>query len=224
MSAQQAMPGAEDVVGRHKDDFYITPAWVTQALVPHLKRPGTVLDIACGSGAIGRALRQAWRGAVIDGLEFDHARHRAANDVGCYDITFHADWMAEKWWSSRDLIISNPPFRHALRFLELALQRVAPEGAVAFLLPAQFDQETNHDAEGVPRARGRFFDARRLPDGREGYGKYAIEGRVDFKGDGKTDRITYAWFVFGPGHEGVYRRIPTFAPVTSTQLSLLGTP
>lgn len=231
MGAQQAMPGAEDAVGRHKDDFYITPAWVTQALVPHLGQPRTVLDIACGAGAIGAVLRQAWPKVWMGGVEKDRSRcHKAGwlpspGNWTVYSWTCLSDWLTyEHTGQPLDLIISNPPFRHALSFLKLALKRRAPDGVVAFLLPAQYDQETNLDEHGVARERGRFLDDLRLPDGREGYGKYALEGRVDFKGDGKTDRITYAWFVFGPGHEGVYRRIPTFAPITSTQLSLLGAP
>jgi hypothetical protein len=59
-------------------------------------------------------------------------------------------------------------------------------------------------------------------DGREGFGKYAVEGRIDFKGDGATDRVTYAWFVFGPGHGGVYRRVPTYAAEAVKQTRMEG--
>lgn len=234
---QASIGGLEDVVGRHKDDFYVTPPWVTHAIVPRLKTPHTVLDVGCGTGAIGRTLRQVWQNVKIVGIEADVARAEACNDAG-YAFVAYDNWLDridgdEYWYGSQfrndavraiggaDLIISNPPFRHALRFLELALDRVKPGGEVAFLLPAQWDQETNEDAEGRKRERGRLLD-RLKHDGREGYGKYAVEGRIDFKGDGRTDRIAYAWFVFGPGHEGVYRRVPTYAPEDVKQLKLGG--
>lgn len=224
---QGSIEGLEDTVGRHKDDFYVTPAWVTHAIAPHLKKAGVIVDAGCGTGAIGRALRAVEKPpyAIMYGFESDDDRRlHCKRTPGLYAAEL-MDWFGECWLDVEpkevDLIISNPPFRHALRFLELALERVKPGGEVAFLLPAQWDQETNEDAAGRKRERGRFLD-RLKQDGREGYGKYAVEGRIDFKGDGRTDRIAYAWFVFGPGHEGVYRRVPTYAPEDVKQLKLGG--
>jgi SAM-dependent methyltransferase len=235
---QVSIGGLEDVQKRHPDDFYITPAWVVRAILPHLKQPRTVLDIGCGTGAIGRVLRQAWIMARIGGVDADLGRSHGALYSGVYDLVVQENWLSPtepdqayrhhafshkhiSVHGGADLIISNPPFRLALRFLELALERVKPGGEVAFLLPAQWDQETNECPEGRKRERGRFLD-RLQRDGREGYGKYAVEGRVDFKGTGSTDRVTYAWFVFGPGHEGVYRRVPMYAAESVTQLRIGG--
>lgn len=229
---QVAVPGCVDVVNRHKDDFYITPQWVTLALVPHLAPPRDVLDVGCGTGAIGRALRQAWPECWLAGVERDADRAAHARDAGVYNQVWGESWFDDGAWlcdrvpvAPFELIVSNPPFRHALQCLELALARRHPLGTVAFLLPAQWDQETNACAEGVKRERGRFLDRLQVRrDGRlgEGYGKYTIEGRIDFKGDGKTDRIAYAWFVIGPGHEGVHRRIPVYEPCARKQLVLRG--
>lgn len=226
----------ENNAGRHKDDFYRTPAPCTQALVDELKRrqiePRTILDVGCGDGAIGRVLRlwRPWEACVINGVELDKTRRDVANfaEHRPYNAVFERDWLSERqidhaiFGACHDLIISNPPFRHALRFLELALQRVRPSGHVFFLLPSQWDQETNEDAQGRKRERGRFLDRLRLPDGREGYGKLNYEGRVDFRGDGKTDRITYAWYGFGPGLEGVHTRIPRYEAEKSEQLMMEG--
>ena len=235
---QEAIPGLEDVTKRHADDFYITPHWVVEAILPHLKVPRTVLDIGCGTGAIGRVMRQAWPLARIGGVEKDAGRARGAFKNDVYSMVAADDWLApatpEQCYRSgvfsdsciyvhgdADLIISNPPFKLALRFLETALERVKPGGEVAFLLPAQWDQETNECPEGRKRERGRFLDHLQ-GDGREGFGKYAVEGRVDFKGTGSTDRVTYAWFVFGPGHGGVYRRVPVHAAEGVKQLRIGG--
>lgn len=235
---QEPIAGLEDVVKRHADDFYITPAWVVEAILPHLKTPRAVLDIGCGTGAIGRVLRQAYPLARIGGVEKDAARARNAFNNEAYSMVAEDDWLATAKpgqayragafddrailvSGGADLIISNPPFKLALRFLVAALERVKPGGEVAFLLPAQWDQETNECADGFKRERGRFLD-RLQKDGREGFGKYAVEGRIAFKGDGATDRIAYAWFVFGPGHGGVYRRVPTYAPETIKQTRIVG--
>lgn len=234
MSGQTAIEGLEDAQGRHPDDFYITPAWVTRAIVPYLGCPKTVLDIGCGAGAIGKVLREAWWDARIAGVECHERRREAAQssrhmrgDEARMTYTsgaWNRDWMSwrglrgetfeEDFGAPPDLMISNPPFRHALPFLRLALERVAAGGTVAFLLPGQWDQETEAQKG---RERLNFLDSLRLTDGREGYGKYAIEGRIDFRGNGSTDRICYAWFVFGPGHEGVHRRIPALPKATAEQ-------
>jgi hypothetical protein len=243
VSVQQAIPGQESAVERDPLDFNRTPAWVVQLLVPYLGAPRTVLDVGCGDGAIGRVLRQAWPGAVIDGLEADRARRRAANDAGCYDVTFHADWLAEKWWAPRDLITSNPPFGlTALPFLQRAVERVAPGGTVAFLLPTHWDQDedsscgrplgpgSHTDLErlraSLPRyARQRWLDSLRLDDGREGYCKCPIVGRPSFRGSA-TASDRYAWFLFGErwaGQPG--RRLHALPPEEPTgQLDLLGAP
>ena len=235
---QVSIGGLEGVQKRHPDDFYVTPAWVVEAIMPHLKTPRTVLDIGCGTGAIGRVMRRAWPLARIGGVEKDQGRARNAFKNEAYSMVAEDDWLAPAKpgqayhagafddrailvSGGADLIISNPPFKLALRFLETALERVKPGGEVAFLLPAQWDQETNECPEGRKRERGRFLD-RLQGDGREGFGKYAVEGRVDFKGTGKTDRVTYAWFVFGPGHEGVYRRVPVYAAEGVKQLRIGG--
>jgi len=226
---QEPIAGLEDVTKRHADDFYITPPWVVEAILPHLKTPRVVLDIGCGKGAIGRVLRRAYPLARIGGVEKDAERSLMAQRSGAYDSLWSADWLAltnrlnpiGEPAAAPDLIISNPPFKLALRFLETALERVRPGGEVAFLLPAQWDQETNECADGFKRERGRFLD-RLQKDGREGFGKYAVEGRIAFKGDGATDRIAYAWFVFGPEHGGVYQRVPTYAAEMVKQTRMEG--
>lgn len=230
MGTQAAIAGAEDAVGRHKDDFYMTPAAVTMALAEELKlrsfAPRTVLDLACGSGAIGRVCRLAWPKAQIDGAELDAGRAKVASAekadvhgrVAVYDTVWRGDALAAGPLPRADLVISNPPFRHALPMLKRAVGLVRFGGIVAFLLPSQWSQETTKERE-----RGRFLDRLRLLDGREGFGRLAFEGRVDFKGDGNTDRITYDWLVIGPGFEGTFGRIPRYVAETSTQCTFGGT-
>ncbi len=213
----------ENAQGRHKDDFYRTPAEVTRALCDEFKlrriEPWTILDIGCGDGAIGRVMRQAWPKSKINGVELDNERFTLAYAKGGYDVMSNGDWTNPAPLSiafdQPGLIVSNPPFKFALAFMKLALQRVRPGGHVAFLLISQFDQETVFDDE-----RGKFLDSLRKADGSEGYGKLRWKGRIDFRGDGRTDRVSHEWLVIGPGFEGSFVRVPRSPMTGSTQLEL----
>ena len=212
--------------GRETDDFYRTPAPCTLALCDELKRrgiePTVILDVGCGDGAIGKVLGLSFPNAYIVGIEQDTRRFGLAEQGEIYAWMWLGDWVDSICAdvTPPNLIVSNPSFKHALRFIELALARVRPSGHVAFLLPSQWHQETNQDADGRPRERGRFLDKLRKPNGDEGYGVLEYEGRVDFRGNGNTDRITYTWYVFGPGFEGVHCRIPRYAPDPTERLSM----
>ncbi len=221
----------ENTQGRHVDDFYRTPAPVTMALCDELKlrgiEPKTILDVGCGDGAIGRVLRETWRQSAIIGVEPNAERATAAESLrhklGRFHVYTHVrqcDFVPDRATVNGEapwLIISNPPFRHALPFLKLATQRVRSGGHVAFLLISQYDQETVHDDE-----RGRFLDSLRHSDGSEGYGQLKFKGRIDFRGNGKEDRVCYKWLVIGPGFEGSFIRIPRSPMGGAEQLAIGG--
>lgn len=236
---EQAIPGLESATRRDPLDFNRTPAWCVELLIPHLGQPQTVLDVGCGDGAIGRVLRQAWPGVDMAGVEIDSHRRtwseKAAMPDGAwvYECTF-ADWLSDAWpvpWPESnigyDLIISNPPFGlTALRFLERAIERVAPGGTVAFLLPTHWANDPDVESD---YARQRFLDSLRLPDGREGYCKLEIVGggpypaRPSFKRGG-TASDRYAWYMFGERWAGQpSRRIHAIPPAEeSGQISIGG--
>ena len=227
-----------DSHGRHPDDFYSTPPDITMALCEELVlrgvRPETIIDVGSGNGAIGMVLRQYFGRSWIVGIEPNLHRWRASLDSHAgqnghtYNRVDRMDWTGVGYderpdWSRvgprqepAQLIVFNSPFRHSLRFMELSLERIAPGGHIASLLISQWDQETVHDDE-----RGRFLDSLRKPDGSEGYGQLKYKGRVDCRGNGRTDRVGYKWLIIGPGFEGQFVRVPRSPTTTSTQMSLL---
>lgn len=180
--------------GDNPHEFYRTPAWATRAILPLLGRPSTTIDLGCGDGAIGKALRDAWGdGCAIDGWELDPKRALAAThattDAGVqvYNDVLEDDLLKidPADYAGNDLIISNPPYSHAEAFARVALQLVRPGGLVAFLLRLAF-------VEGQKRVA--FH--REFPSD-----VHVLAARPSFNGMG-TDSAAYAWFVWGLGRGG----------------------
>jgi hypothetical protein len=130
--------------GRARQDreSYPTPAWVTAALVPHLRpyKASRVWEPAAGDGQMADALRVAGLSVtatdILDGHDFLN---------GCREPAAY------------DSIVTNPPYglggRVAQQFIERALQFTKPKrGAVAMLLKVDFDSASTrrHLFAGCP--------------------------------------------------------------------------
>lgn len=170
-------------------DFYETPSWAVRAVLPILPvKEGTrILDPGCGTGAILRAVGAAFPENEILGLEKDEARFRACEASTDLPI-MHGDFFshAERY----DLIVSNPPYSHALEFVQYALS-LAPVVAMLLRLPwlagqarADWHRENPSHVNVLPR-------------------------RPSFTGDGKTDATEYAWFIWGTEHAGKWSILQT---------------
>jgi len=109
---------------RKRDDAYYTPAWVTQALIPHI--PTRISSI--WEPAAGKPGKQAIAEELM----------KAGYDVLCSDIGYGIDFLAET--QTRDAVITNPPFKLAAEFICRALLVTEPKkGFVAMLLATDFD-------------------------------------------------------------------------------------
>lgn len=169
-------------------DFYETPAWAVRAIVPVLpwKDGMRVLDPGCGSGAILRELSRPQSGRGVAqlsflGIEKDQARYDQAKSTGLNvrqgDFFYHDE--------KHDLIVGNPPYSHALEFVQHAIM-LAPVVCMLLRLPwlasqrrAQWHRENPCHVNVLPR-------------------------RPSFTADGKTDATEYAWFLWGTSEAGRY--------------------
>jgi hypothetical protein len=103
---------------RHERDVYETPAWVTEALLPHI--PEGVKEVwepACGSGKMVRALEAA------------------GYKVLATDIETGTDFLEQRK-PFVQAIITNPPYALAREFIEHALSYA---DHVAMLLRTDYD-------------------------------------------------------------------------------------
>lgn len=185
--------------GRHPDDFYATPAWVTNGILPHLPTAGAIVEPSCGDGAILDRLCASLPRKVggIFGVELNVERARQAQDrCARRAVVIKADYLE---WAKRPtvedigLIIGNPPFAYALEFVEASIALAAPtRGTVAMLLRLAFLES---------QERASFHEAHPAD-------LYPLASRPSFTPDGKTDSAAYAWLVWGPGRGGRW-----FAPM-----------
>lgn len=187
-------------------DFYRTPAWATEAIVPVLRsalnrrdrsqgripKPDTwtILDAGAGDGAILSVVAASFPESLVFGVEID-PRHATCTTPP--EIT-RGDFLADEWRADDDdidAIVMNPPFSQAREFVERGLELVRPRnGVVLALLRLNW-------LAGLTRAE---FHRANPSD------VYVLPRRPSFTDDGRTDASEYAWLVFrGPETGGRWR-------------------
>src|SRR6478736_9660159 len=70
---------------------YQAPAVVAETVVSRRAQAGSVLDVGCGTGLVGRALRARGFAGQIRGLDLSQASLEVAQPCGAYDSVAHAD-------------------------------------------------------------------------------------------------------------------------------------
>ena len=158
-------------------DFYETPAWLVEAILPHVVTPETrsVIDPCCGTGAILDVLR-ASTGCELYGIEVEPGRWHEAQAKGHRVMCENALFVP---WFGADVCLMNPPYMLAERFVEESLKRTS---VTAALLRLNF-LASQH--------RATFLRANPCE-------VYVSPRRPSFR-DGKTDATDYAWFVWRRG-------------------------
>ncbi len=157
---------------RKKSDFYETPYGLTRLFLSREVFPESVLEPACGDGAIVKVLK-----------EFDY-------NVTAFDL--EVDFL--KFDKPVSCIITNPPFSLALEFIKHAKQLTTEK--FAFLLPLSYlhgkqrYDEVYTDTE-FPLSKVYVFTR---------YPMLGDELRDD--GKHRTGMMVYAWYLWDKNHSG----------------------
>lgn len=138
------IPSKTPLRKRPRHDHYQTPLEVAisacELLVAayNLPEKALILDAGAGSGVWGYAIRSVLPDCALVGVEIDPRFQRVAP----YLIWHQADflkWDGRKWgFRPFDLVIGNPPFKHADQFVRQAHQHLKAGGYVFFLLKLAF--------------------------------------------------------------------------------------
>lgn len=163
---------------RRKGDFYPTPAWVTELIVPQIPAGVRVLDAGSGDGAISDVMSNHDIDVVCVEIDEDLARLCALKHQ-----TFTGDFLSNRWHCHA--IVMNPPFSLAEEFVRHSLDLVGKTGTVIALLRLGFLES---------KKRSSFH--RQFPSD-----IYVLDKRPSFVGGG-TDQCAYCWAVWGPGRGG----------------------
>jgi hypothetical protein len=162
---------------RHPNDFYETPPWLTRSILAELgtrlshvrNRPLDILEPSSGQGAMVAVLKEGFKGARF--TEYDVTGSPPV-DFLKLDPEGHAKY---------DLIVTNPPFKDAMEFIQQAFRfRRDEKSVVAMILRLNFLGS---------RKRAKWLRAH--PPA-----VYVTPRRPSFRPDGKTDSIEYAWFIW----------------------------
>lgn len=158
---------------RKERDLYETPAWVTEALLPHLPKLNTVWEPACGNGKMVRVL--------------ENLAQVYACDIEPGEGYITADFLGPTPRvpvDSVEAIITNPPYEFAQEFIERALNRMKPNnGLVAMLLRTDFDHA---------KTRQHLFS------GHKAFAKKLVLTKriVWFDGPGAAPSFNHAWYIW----------------------------
>jgi hypothetical protein len=156
---------------RKKSDFYETPYSITWQLLEKEEFNGTILEPACGSGAILNTLKE-----------------KLSNTVIGYDLSAGTDFDFLKEKGEYDNVVTNPPFSLAMEFI-LKAKQVAKK-KIAMLLPLSY-------LHGVDRYHKIYQDDVFSLSQVYVFTRYPMLGE-ELRTDGKykTGMMVYAWYIW----------------------------
>ena len=177
---------------RMSNDNYPTPVADASRIVKHLVETfdidptvTTVLDPACGEGNLHRALLDnGFLRGNLYGIEIDEAlaeKNSHAAVIECSDAL-------QVGWPKRGMIFMNPPYSHAMEFVERAM-----------------DDAKNHGTIVVALLRLSFLGSQKRASFHQEHPAHVIvlKKRMKFVGNA-TDTTDHAVFVWDGIHRGTW--------------------
>lgn len=181
--------------GRPDKDVYVTPLDLAAACVEVIGDVAGayydhVLDTGAGPGVWGNAWRDYTNGGRLTGIDL-----RRLRKPECYDEwipkTDYLTWDAQGYGAS--IIMGNPPYSHAEKFIRKSLGLLAFRGVLGYLLPSAFQH-------GVGRGRGLFKEFPPLLIA-------SLLQRPNFRGMGDSNVNDYILIVWRRDHDKATRHV-----------------
>lgn len=175
---------------RAEHDFYATNPEAVKMLARCYKLPtGEVLEPCVGNGNIIHAMEEC----------FPSQNHYTAIDIvdRGYEETIVEDYLSWETDKKYDLVITNPPFSHAVEFIERGYEQLKPNGVMAMYLKIQFleGQKRKEFFKKYPMKYVYVFP-NRMSTWMNGNSHDPITGRK------YVTTFCFAWFVWEKGFTG----------------------
>lgn len=179
---------------RAKLDQYPTPVFNGTQILQAMHEDGLgldekhslVLDPASGRGNLLMAAKNVYPNVLVRGMEIDDVLAEDARiaglDVTCQDALKSKGWDQPPW---KTVVFMNPPYSHAMEFVEAAVCGGFP--TIALLRLSFLGSQS----------RAKFHNA--YPSR-----VYVVKKRIKFVGNA-TDNTDSAWFVWNMGKQGTWR-------------------
>ena len=184
--------GGVSARGRVKNDYYATPPEDVQHFLDTIIEDGfdiqqvdSILEPAAGGGHLLDVVKDVFPHAICEGIDIDPKR----DDIQVFDF------LTDKVIENYDLVITNPPFKHAKEFINHSLE--ISNRYVMYYLKLQFlEGKSRKDwfMNDVPLKYVYVYSYRSSP--------YRNGNPYNEKGKRWSSTIAYAWFVMDKEYEG----------------------
>jgi hypothetical protein len=200
------------------NDYYRTPRWAVEAIMPFIAKGAPVFDPCAGTGAILAPFFEA--GHAVYGIELDPTLVKASDTLAARMVVVR-DALEEQGWpfAERGPIVMNPPFKLAESFIRRAVLESPAHDVWALLRlgflegrgRAEFHKSHPSDVYVLPRRPSFCLTAtcksRKVCGWRVQLPTEAKDPRACAKCGGaisvsRSDASAYAWFRFGPQSTG----------------------
>lgn len=181
-----------------ENEWFPTPNWLTEAIIPALGNPKTIWEPACHGHAMVDVLKRS----------FPHSEVFCSDIMGCgigdARVDVRCDFLETKKEDlvkagfKIDCIITNPPFSLAEAFVRHGLNLIEPDGAVFILQRLNF----LGSAKRAPWFRSRMPDVHVTPR-RPPFARSKTTGKFG------TDSCEYSWFEWSIKSTGRIFILPT---------------
>ena len=173
---------------RAENDQYFTPPEPVEKFCRYIEQvkpysvayPATILDPCAGTGVWGNTYKSIFNHSTLYGIDIDTSLEKPEG----FDFWQTGSFLDSNLTNKKfDIIISNPPFNLAEKFVHEGFKHLASYGLLAYLLPLAFLSSIGRNI--------RVFNANKNPNE-----VIVSSRRIDFTGQGNphTNVAMFIWY------------------------------